>query len=331
LLSQTFEYAIPNRYRYISEQVSHHPPISACYSEAPSWKYYGEVDAQNKFQGRSFEIRPTGVAHAELIIPKAWVGPDLDYPEAGPEYGSDRVIEHYSWKKVTTNISNFIMGNPIIDHYGDLVVTNHRTGETCTLTFKPRGWRGKDAFEIKGSVLDSAGTLIWEIAGRWDAQLVARRAGVSSAPLESDAEIHDEKEYLLLWRNSEKPKAPFNLTPFAVTLNDIPDGLRKYLPPTDCRLRTDQRAFENAEYNKAQELKTLNEEKQRVTRKLRAEGRLPPHEPRWFMPTTDPDTREQLWEPKRAENGEVLFWAEREKAGELGEWPAVDHIFVEDI
>lgn len=25
LLSQTFEYAIPNRYRYISEQVSHHP------------------------------------------------------------------------------------------------------------------------------------------------------------------------------------------------------------------------------------------------------------------------------------------------------------------
>jgi hypothetical protein len=25
LLSQSFEYAIPNRYRYISEQVSHHP------------------------------------------------------------------------------------------------------------------------------------------------------------------------------------------------------------------------------------------------------------------------------------------------------------------
>jgi len=25
LLSQSFEYAVPNRYRYISEQVSHHP------------------------------------------------------------------------------------------------------------------------------------------------------------------------------------------------------------------------------------------------------------------------------------------------------------------
>jgi hypothetical protein len=27
------------------------------------------------------------------------------------------------WKKVTTNVSNFIMGSPIIDHYGDLVVS----------------------------------------------------------------------------------------------------------------------------------------------------------------------------------------------------------------
>lgn len=43
---------------------------------------------------------------------------------------------------------------------------NHRTGETCTLTFKPRSWRGKDAFEIKGSVEDSAGKPVWEIAGR---------------------------------------------------------------------------------------------------------------------------------------------------------------------
>lgn len=34
--------------------------------------------------------------------------------------------------------------------------------------------------------------------------------------------------------------------------NDIPSGLERYLAPTDCRLRTDQRAFENAEYDRAQ-------------------------------------------------------------------------------
>lgn len=31
------------------------------------------------------------------------------------------VEEHYSWTKVTTSVSNFLFGNPIIDHYGDMV------------------------------------------------------------------------------------------------------------------------------------------------------------------------------------------------------------------
>ena len=53
-----------------------------------------------------------------------------------------------------------------------LIAANHRTGETCTLTFKPRGWRGKDAFEIKGSVLDSAGRTAWDIAGRTSARIL---------------------------------------------------------------------------------------------------------------------------------------------------------------
>jgi hypothetical protein len=75
-------------------------------------------------------------------------------------------------------------------------------------------------------------------------------------------------------------------------------------------------------------LKTANEEKQRATRKARAEGRLPPHEPRWFTSTTDEDTCERLWQPKRAEDGEVKFWHEREEAPE-GHWDGVDHIFVE--
>jgi len=75
-------------------------------------------------------------------------------------------------------------------------------------------------------------------------------------------------------------------------------------------------------------LKTANEELQRDKRRARAEGRLPPHEPRWFTSSTDPDTSERLWEPKRAEDGEVLFWAEREKAGQKAKWEGVDHIFV---
>jgi Oxysterol-binding protein len=68
--------------------------------------------------GKSFEIRPTGVAHADLKLPPVR-GPS--YPQGEGE-DSDKVIEHYSWKKVTTSVSGFILGSPTIDHYGDMTV-----------------------------------------------------------------------------------------------------------------------------------------------------------------------------------------------------------------
>lgn len=47
LLGETFEYArLDKHYRYVSEQVSHHPPISACHAQSPSWNYMGCVDAK---------------------------------------------------------------------------------------------------------------------------------------------------------------------------------------------------------------------------------------------------------------------------------------------
>lgn len=294
----------------MSEQVSHHPPISACWAESPLWSYYGEVDAQNKFMGKSFEIRPTGVAHVELVLP------------SGEK-------EHYTWKKVTTNVSGFILGSPTIDHYGDMVVRNHRTGDRCVLTFKPRGWRGKDAFEITGQVVDARGDVAYDIAGRWNSQLVARpRAADPPSPTNGAP----EPEFVLLWRNSDKPPGmPFNLTPYAITLNDCPaETLRPYLVPTDCRLRPDQRAFEVGQYELANTLKVMQEEKQRAVRRAREEGRAAPHRPRWFVAGVDADTGERMWSPIKV-GGVLEYWAERERVfREKGKWRGVDEIFIEE-
>lgn len=73
--------------------------------------------------GKSFEIRPTGVAHAELLLPSDWAP---DYPIPKDSVIPDKVKEHFSWKKVTTNISGFILGSPTIDHYGDMTVCYSR-------------------------------------------------------------------------------------------------------------------------------------------------------------------------------------------------------------
>jgi hypothetical protein len=69
--------------------------------------------------GKSFEIRPTGVAHAELILNEEWAP---DYPKDKHPRNVGKVVEHYSWKKVITNISGFMLGTPTIDHYGEMIV-----------------------------------------------------------------------------------------------------------------------------------------------------------------------------------------------------------------
>lgn len=78
-----------------------------------------KVDAQSKFVGKAYEIRPTGIAHAELILDEEW---EPDYPRDKHPRSVGKVIEHYSWKKVVTSISGFVLGTPTIDHYGEMIV-----------------------------------------------------------------------------------------------------------------------------------------------------------------------------------------------------------------
>jgi hypothetical protein len=86
-------------------------------------------------------------------------------------------------------------------------------------------------------------------------------------------------------------------------------------------------------YERANELKQMQEERQRATRRAREEGRLPPHRPRWFTAETDGDTGERVWTPSRV--GNVLeYWIERERVWKEGSgesWKDVDSIFIEDI
>lgn len=182
-------------------------------------------------------------------------------------------------------------------------------------------------------------TIVYEIAGRWNSQLVARAVGTGPGALHPDVTIStspssptQSAEFVLLWRNTEKPPAPFNLTPFAITLNDLPERtLRPYLPPTDCRLRPDQRAFELGKYERANELKGKQEDRQRATRRAREEGRRAPHRPRWFEARIESETGERVWEPLRTKDGELAYWTEREKVWKEGkDWTDVENIFVED-
>ncbi|CAI2185017.1 6291_t:CDS:2 [Funneliformis geosporum] len=337
LLGETYEYVRPDKaFRYISEQVSHHPPISACYCESPNYDFFAEVNVKSKFWGKSFEILPQGVSHVNLKVSNDYWPKSLSDTLKKPANGKESAfMEHYSWKKVTTCVNNLIVGTPWIDHYGDMIITNHLTGDRCVLTFKARGWRGKDAFEIRGYVKDGeVDKEIWEIAGKWNERLVARCCGVNlnntnEVDLGSDkAAEHayqhttgyskssnnlaggvpvtpttptSKRPIILLWKKSPTPEEPipFNLTPFAITLNDLPDSLVPWIAPSDSRMRPDQRAMELGNYDLAS-----------IEKKI------------------ERDTGESYWEFNHE------YWKERNRAGKekvegsgQGKWTIDDDIF----
>ncbi|KAF1844447.1 oxysterol binding protein 1 [Cucurbitaria berberidis CBS 394.84] len=282
LLAETYEYARPDKgYRFFIEQVSHHPPVGAAYAESKKWDYYGESAVKSKFYGKSFDINPLGTWFLRLRPTSA----------GGQE-------ELYTWKKVTSSVVGIITGNPVVDNYGPMEIRNWTTGEVCHLDFKARGWKASSAFQVVGKVLDAQGRVRWSVGGRWNDKIYARfTPGFEDADIDKGGSKtkHDESKAFLVWQAHERPTGiPFNLTPFVVTLNDIPDKLRPVVAPTDTRLRPDQRAMEDGEYDFAATEKNRVEEKQRATRRQRDE-RGEEFVPRWFTKGRCDTTGEEYW------------------------------------
>ncbi|ORX84788.1 hypothetical protein K493DRAFT_291733 [Basidiobolus meristosporus CBS 931.73] len=328
LLGETFEYVRPDKgYRYISEQVSHHPPISACYCESPNFEFYAEVDCKTKFYGKSFELFPAGLTHLHLKIPRKFVEKEEQTDRANPP-DSQAVLEHFSWKKVTTRVNNILIGKIYLENYGDMEIINHRTGEMCILSFKERRWGSSEKNLVEGVVKDKHGKPIWRLHGKWSEFLAARMIDGSTEPFPGDKQIKCKEivpipivynrcvettnPVVLLWKKKKglTGEIPFNLTPFAITLNDCPETLIHYLAPTDSRLRPDQKALERGEYEIAQKEKMRLEEKQRVKRKENEQDPNFTWSPRWFVRDYDPDSQKGYWRFTHQ------YWEVREKSGQ---------------
>lgn len=301
LLSETYEYVRPDKgFRFLVEQVSHHPPVGAAWAESKKWTYYGESAVKSKFYGRAFDINPLGTWFLRLR------------PASGGE-------ELFTWKKVTTSVIGIITGSPTVDNYGIMEVKNWTTGEVCTLDFKARGWKASSAYQVFGKVVDADGQPRWSIGGRWNDKIFARLTpGYEADSLEA---VTGSDKAFLVWKANERPTGiPFNLTPFGVTLNAIPDGLRPCLPQTDSRLRPDQRAMEDGEYALAASEKNRLEEKQRAKRRIdEAEGIV--HRPRWFQKAKCRTTGEEYW------GTDGSYWNMRSETSNGGTWKDIDDIF----
>lgn len=253
VLGETYECLNEDKgFRFIAEQVSHHPPISACHAESDKFVLYQDIRWKNKFWGKSMEIVPIGTTH--LIL---------------PGHG-----DHYEWNKVTSCIHNILSGQRWIEHYGEIIIKNIKNNNChCKVTFMKAKYWNPNVHEIEGSVMDRNGKVVYRLFGKWHESLFY---GSPSSPI-------------CIWRTDPMPKDHelyYGFTKFALQLNEIEPKTKPLLPSTDTRLRPDQRLLEEGNAEGAEAQKQRIEQLQRERRRVLEENNLE-HQPRFFRKSTD--------------------------------------------
>ncbi|KAG9343745.1 hypothetical protein JZ751_013126 [Albula glossodonta] len=210
VLGETFECIREDRgFRYISEQVSHHPPISACHADSENFSFWQDQRWKNKFWGKSLEVIPTGMVNVTL-----------------PRFG-----DHYEWNKVVTCIHNVLSQQRWLEHYGEVIIRNLNSKAcTCKISFiKSSYWNPETTRnEVQGQVLNEAGEVVHRFGGYWHEGIFCETLPVPQC----------------IWKPNPQPKnyyQNFGFSQFAMEMNEITPDLLPLLPPTDSRLRPDQR------------------------------------------------------------------------------------------
>ncbi|XP_068610323.1 oxysterol-binding protein-related protein 7 [Brachionichthys hirsutus] len=276
VLGETFECVREDRgFRLISEQVCHHPPISACHADSENFSFWQDQRWKNKFWGKSLEILPTGLVNVTL-----------------PRFG-----DHYEWNKVVTCIHNVFSQQRYLEHYGEVTIRNLNSDVcTCKITFiKSRYW-GSDTNknEVQGAVLDQSGGVIHRFGGLW-------HEGVFCDTLPTPK---------CVWKPNPQPEdylLYYGFSSFAMELNELTPDLKPLLPPTDSRLRLDQRFLEEGKVDETDKKKDDIEAFQRERRRELSK-RGEEHVPRFFRKAKDSCGRD-VW----LTNG--TYWKLRENPG----------------
>nr|XP_012621431.1 oxysterol-binding protein-related protein 7 isoform X2 [Microcebus murinus]XP_012621432.1 oxysterol-binding protein-related protein 7 isoform X2 [Microcebus murinus]XP_012621433.1 oxysterol-binding protein-related protein 7 isoform X2 [Microcebus murinus] len=258
VLGETYECERPDRgFRFISEQVSHHPPISACHAESENFTFWQDMKWKNKFWGKSLEIVPVGTVNVSL-----------------PRFG-----DHFEWNKVTSCIHNILSGQRWIEHYGEVLIRNTQDSSChCKITFCKAKYWSSSIHEVQGAVFSRSGRVLHRLFGKW-------HEGLYRGPAPGGQ---------CIWKPNSMPpdhERNFGFTQFALELNELTAELKRSLPSTDTRLRPDQRYLEEGNVQAAEAQKRRIEQLQRDRRKVMEENNIV-HQARFFRRQTDSSGKE---------------------------------------
>ena len=286
MLGETFELVREDKgFRFVAEKVSHRPVQLALHAEAQDWSFAQSPLPSQKFWGKSAEIVTDGKA---------------------------RVVLHshgdcFTWSSATSFLRNIIAGEKYVEPVGSMTVVNEVAGLKATVTFKAKGMFSGRSEEVTVDTFDTHGeTLSLGLQGTWIQSL---RLSENGAPRD-----------ITIWSAGslvDNAAKHYGMTSFAATLNEITEIENDKLPPTDSRLRPDQRALEQGDHEQAEELKARLEEQQR-SRRNEMESAGEGWKPRWFTKTQLGE--ETIWKLKAGKDG---YWEERARATWTGVVPVL--------
>ncbi|KAF7459291.1 oxysterol-binding protein [Cryptosporidium felis] len=165
LLGETYEFS-HRGFRFVAEQVGHHPPTTAFHVEhhptdfgaeipkvghknKPLYCAWGEVGNKSRFSGQSLELSILGNVNITL----------------------NENNDHYTFNRPKLLIHNIIFGKVWIEIIGVSTIINHSTSEFSLIEYQKSGWFGSDLFNIKGLVFNKDGIPVYKIGGKWDTKI----------------------------------------------------------------------------------------------------------------------------------------------------------------
>lgn len=257
ILGETYEMVNHGGITFISEQVSHHPPMSAGHAENEHFIYDITSKLKTKFLGNSVDVYPVG--RTRVTLKRDGNVLDLVPPP--------------------TKVNNLIFGRTWVDSPGEMIMTNMTTGDKAVLYFQPCGWFGAGRYEVDGYVYNASEEPKILMTGKWNESM-------SFQPCDMEGEPLPGTELKEAWRLAAvPPNDKFQYTHFAHKINSF-DTAPKKLLASDSRLRPDRAALELGDLSKAGAEKSRLEEKQRAEKRSREENG---HHftPRWFDMTDE--------------------------------------------
>ena len=289
MLGETYELVREDRgFRLLAEKVSHRPVQLACQAESSIWTVIHSPLPSQKFWGKSVELMTEGKVHVYF----------------------HNTRDCFSWTPATSFLRNIIAGEKYVEPVGSMTIVNNTNGEKAVVTFKAGGMFSGRAEDVTVQTVDAHGAqLSVGLVGKWTTSLAI-----------TDHDTVRQRDNPIWTVGDLTPNAAkcYGFTSFTASLNEITSLETGRLPPTDSRLRPDQRFVESGNLDQAETLKASLEEAQRHRRRIMEKDSVQ-WQPQWFEKTQNAEG-EEIWSQKIGKDG---YWSRRQES----RWEAATNVF----